>query len=212
MPLPYVIAYHLVWTGYGWWLPNDPRGSISSCIRNDLIAELGALHFGRKRIQPASREIREFQANAVELLEFPRLTFDSLDVEQIASAFAKTIVDERYTCYACAIMPDHMHLLIRKHKHQAEEMIRNLQRTSHLLLRESKRVDWEHPIWGGRGWKVFLDRPEEIRRTIEYIKLNPVKIGQEMQRWEIVKAYDGWHLHPVHDPNSPYAKRLRHGY
>jgi len=23
---PLVIAYPLVWTGYGWWLPNDPRG------------------------------------------------------------------------------------------------------------------------------------------------------------------------------------------
>jgi hypothetical protein len=22
-----VVAYHLIWTAYGWWLPNDPRGS-----------------------------------------------------------------------------------------------------------------------------------------------------------------------------------------
>ena len=24
---PIVIAHHLIWTAYGWWLPNDPRGS-----------------------------------------------------------------------------------------------------------------------------------------------------------------------------------------
>jgi hypothetical protein len=23
--MPLVIAYHLIWTACGWWLPNDPR-------------------------------------------------------------------------------------------------------------------------------------------------------------------------------------------
>ncbi|HEY2588294.1 MAG TPA: hypothetical protein VGI81_21320 [Tepidisphaeraceae bacterium] len=106
-------------------------------------------------------------------------------------------------------MPDHVHILIRKHRHQAEEMIQNLQRASHLALRESGRFDFEHPIWGGPGWKVFLDRPDDIERTIRYIEQNPIKIGQLVQQWEFVKEYDGWPLHPGHDPNSPYAKRLR---
>jgi hypothetical protein len=26
---PIVIAHHIMWTLYGWWLPNDPRGSTS---------------------------------------------------------------------------------------------------------------------------------------------------------------------------------------
>src|ERR1700676_1719775 len=150
-----VIAYHLIWTGYGWWLPNDPRGSTSHCIRCDVIADLGQLHQGRKRIQPSSREIRAFVEEADARLRFPMLTFDAPDVEQIAAAFSQTIGQEGYTCYACAIMPDHVHILIRKHKDRAEEMIRNLHRDSHLNLRESGRVDWQHPIWGGPGWKVF---------------------------------------------------------
>ena len=57
MPLPLVIAYHLVWMGYGWWLANDIRGSMSHCIRNDLLKDLADLHYGRKRIQPSSREL-----------------------------------------------------------------------------------------------------------------------------------------------------------
>ena len=24
-----VAGFHLIWTAYGWWLPNDPRGSSS---------------------------------------------------------------------------------------------------------------------------------------------------------------------------------------
>jgi hypothetical protein len=159
MSLPLIIGYHLVWTGYGWWLPNDPRGSMSNCIKHDLLAELGELHFGRKRVQPASREIRTFYEKATPLLQFAQVVFAQGDVDSIASAFACEIERHRYTCYACA--------------------------------------------------KVFMDRPEDIERTARYIEQNPVKIGQPIQRWSFVKKYDRWPLHPGHDPNSPYAIRLR---
>ena len=55
MAHPLVIAYHLIWTAYGWWLPNDPRGSGSKEIACDPIAELGELHFGRKQLQPGAQ-------------------------------------------------------------------------------------------------------------------------------------------------------------
>ena len=70
-----VIAHHLIWVAYGWWLGNDPRGSTSKWIRSDLLSELGGLHYGRKRIQPKSIVIREFYEDAVARLNFPLLTF-----------------------------------------------------------------------------------------------------------------------------------------
>lgn len=206
---PIVIAYHLIWTAYGWWLPNDPRGSSSHTIRNDLIAELGQLHHGRKKAQPASGGIRAFYQIATEKLAYPLLTFDFDARKVIADAFNQTIAEQRYTCYACAIMPDHVHMLIRKHKHQAEEMIANLQYQSRLRLRDVGLRDDDHPIWGGPGWKVFLDHPDEVRRTIKYISDNPQHMGLPAQDWAFVRPYDGWPLHPGHNPNSPYAKRLR---
>ena len=209
MPHPLVIAYHLVWTTYGWWLPNDPRGSSSHAIRNDVLAELGDLHHGRKKVQPAGRVIRGFYESAAELLTHPLVTFDGAARELIASGFADAIARHRYTCYACAIMPDHAHALIRKHKHQAEQMIANLQRESHFRLREAGRFDLQHPVWGGHGWSVFLDHPDDIRRTIPYIENNPLERRLPKQTWDFVKEYDGWPLHPGHSPNSPYVRRLR---
>lgn len=126
MPNPLVIAYHLVWTIYGYWLPNDPRGSTSKVIRQDLLKELGELHYGRKRIQPTSRQLREFDDRAATVLRFPVIQFGTDAIRTVAQAFAQVVGSCKYTCYACAIMPDHVHLLIRKHKHVAEEMIRNL--------------------------------------------------------------------------------------
>lgn len=209
MPNPIVIAHHLVWTEYGRWLPNDPRGSNSDHVACDAIAELGALHHGRKKIQPAGWEIRDFYNRAREVLAYPLLTFDEVVRNEVGAAFADVIDVERYTCYACVVMPDHVHLLVRKHKHTAEEMIDNLQRASRDRLAETQHRTTDHPTWGGPGWKVFLDHPDEIRRTITYIEKNHLPLKVPKQVWPFVKEYDNWPLHEGHNPNSPYVKALR---
>jgi REP element-mobilizing transposase RayT len=187
-----VAAYHLVWTAYGWWLPNDPRGSSSHVIRQDLIAELGELHHGRKKVQPSGKVIRKFYDEAKLVLKHELRTFTEDEVQLIAASFADVIRQQRYTCYACAIMPDHVHILIRKHKHLAEEMIANLQDRSWEAITTAQRRCSDHPVWGGPGWKVFLDTREDIERTIRYVRDNPVKIGRPVQVYDFVKVYDGW--------------------
>jgi REP element-mobilizing transposase RayT len=210
MSQPLVIAYHLIWTAYGFWLPNDPRGSGSKTIRTDILAELGALHYGRKRVQPGGASIRGFYQRAAAALRHPLLTFDPTAVTESAGAFRQVIDEQHYTCYACAIMPDHVHMLVRKHKHQAEEMIESLKDASRQRLIAVGQRSPLHPVWAwGGGWKVFLDHPDEVRRTIRYIENNPDPLGLPRQRWPFIKEYDGWPLHPGHSPNSPYASRLR---
>ena len=207
---PIVIVHHLIWTVYGFWLPNDPRGSGSKAIASDVIAELGALHFGRKRVQPPGKQVRRFYEEAAPLLRHQLLSLTEADRAAIANAFADTVALHRYTCYACAVMPDHVHLLIRKHKHTAEEMMENLKEASRLRLSILRLRPPNHPVWtGGTGWKVFLDTPDDIRRTIPYIEANPTKMGMQAHTYVFVKAYDGWPLHEGYNPRSPYARRLR---
>jgi REP element-mobilizing transposase RayT len=207
---PIIIAYHLVWTAYGCWLPNDPRGSGSREVRNAKVAELGEAHFGRKTIQPPGREIRQFYDDAVAVLRHPRLTFDAAAREEIGKAFDEVITAHRYTCYACAVMPDHIHLLLRKHKERAEEMVDVFRRASRDRLIAAELRSGDHPTWSeGTGRTVYLDHPDDVRRTIRYVEDNPVPLNMPVQRWPFVKAYDGWPLHPGHSPNSPYARRLR---
>ena len=209
MPRPIVIAHHLIWTAYGWWLPNDPRGSTSRTIASDVIAELGELHFGRRKVQPATKVVREFHERAKDVLKFPLLRLGPDEILAVAEGLSEAVSEHRYTCYACAIMPDHVHLLIRKHKHLAEEMIDNFQHSSRLRLRTPGLRTADHPVWAGSGWKVFLEHPDEVRKTIRYIEGNPVKWRLPPQRWAFVSPYDGWPLHPGHSPNSPYVQRLR---
>jgi REP element-mobilizing transposase RayT len=209
MQKPIVIAHHLIWTAYGYWLPNDPRGSMSQSIASDVIADLGTLHFGRKKVQPLARDVRAFRDRARNVLKYPLLHFKITDFSTIAEGLGDAIRQQSYTCYACAIMPDHVHILLRKHKHHAEEMLENLQESSRLRLRNAGVRSSDHPIWGGSGWKVFLDTPAAIRRTIGYIEENPISWKLPQQGWPFVTEYDDWPLHPGHNPNSPYAQRLR---
>jgi REP element-mobilizing transposase RayT len=189
---PVVIAYHLIWTAYGTWLPNDPRGSGSTSVHSRLLAELGELHFGRRKIQPAFRQVREFYNQAEPRLRFPVIRYDDAHRKLIAAGIGDALAEHRYTCYACAIMSDHVHLLIRKHRHVAENMIENTQSATRLRLSPSPTIPANHPIWTDGGWKVFLDSPDRIRAVIRYIEQNPVKAKSPPQTWPFVMSYNGW--------------------
>jgi hypothetical protein len=89
-------------------------------------------------------------------------------------------------------MPDHVHLVIRRHRDIAEEMIQHFQEESKKALIETDHRAVNHPVWGGPGWKVFLNSRQRIEETIEYIRANPTALGRPEQHWPFVKAYDGW--------------------
>ncbi|MSR56860.1 MAG: hypothetical protein EXS05_04220 [Planctomycetaceae bacterium] len=209
MPQPLVIAYHLVWTAYGWWLPNDPRGSMSHWIADEEIERLGEAHYGRKPIQPSRSTVRQFHQQAAETLQYPLLKFEPAEFEIVAAGLARSIEAQRYTCYAAAVMPEHIHLVIRKHRDKAEEMIAKLQSVSRLHVMQTGLHDTSHPVWTTGGHKGFIDNPDRVRTTIRYIERNPVEDGLPAQHWPFVSEYDGWPLHAGHSPNSPYARGLR---
>lgn len=187
-----VVGYHLIWTTYGWWLPNDPRGSSSHEIRVEQIAALGPLHHSRKRIQPVSAVLRQFYEQAGGLLKHPLLICSDEQVALIGAAIGQVIQEHRYTCYACAVMPEHVHLLIRRHRDWAETMIECFQKASRQALIEAGHRAVTHPVWGGPGWKVFLNTRADMSRIEDYIRKNPEKAGREAQVWDFVKPYDGW--------------------
>jgi hypothetical protein len=84
---------------------------------------------------------------------------------------------------------------IRKHRDRAEQMIENLQRGSREAVIGLGERRSDHPVWGGPGWKVFLDSEEDIRRTVRYVEQNPTKARRPAQSWDFVTAYDGWPFH-----------------
>ncbi len=194
-----VLAHHLIWTTYGTWLPNDLRGSGSHEVYAPKLIALGDAHLDRRKIQPRRSDVKRFYEVAEPKLQFPTIRFDSVQIHDIADAFADVIKKYTYTCYACAIMPDHVHLVIRKHRHRGEEMIERFQQHSRVASSLVDQSMMEHPIWTSGGWDRFLNSPAAIRGRIRYVENNPEKEGLPRQAWPFVVKYDGW----------PYHKRPR---
>jgi hypothetical protein len=55
-----IIAYHAIFTTYGTWLPNDPRGSYSKKIYNDQLRMLGTIKYGRQNPVPTKAQLMKF--------------------------------------------------------------------------------------------------------------------------------------------------------
>ena len=193
-----VIGHHLILHGYGLWLPNDPRGSGSDELRQEKFEDLGPVHFGRKPVQPPRTELRKFWKEARPRLDSPILCFDDAKRQAIGEAFAQVIENNRYTVWQCAILSNHAHLCIRRHRDDARSMWQRLADASRNRLRLFADVPDDHPVWSNRPYKVFLYTPEDVRQRVQYVAGNPVKEGLSPQEWPFVTPYDGW---PYHNKN-----------
>lgn len=132
------IAVHLLFMLYGHWAVNDPRGAGSNDFIDEKFAPLGPIHFGRKPDgeQPTREELRSFHEHHRELLNFPGSGLIRRRPPQaIVEAIREVLREQKYTCYACAICSNHIHLVIRTHKHYALTMWENFTATIGERLR-----------------------------------------------------------------------------
>ena len=190
-----IIAHHLILTGYGHWLPNDPRGSLSREFRNAKLEALGPIHFGRKARQPTRQEISAFYAEAAKVLAYPVLWFRAPARAVIAHAVGRVVRGRGLTCYACCVLADHVHVLIRTHRLKAQEMIPLLADASCEALLSQGLVRDGHPVWSRDAYVKYKKTPEQVRAAIGYIEGNCAKHRIAPQAWDFIVPYDNWPHH-----------------
>src|SRR5438067_5216601 len=98
-PMDPVLAYHLIITCYGFWLPNDPRGSWSDFVRSwELFRAGGPATKTDTRHSVAGRpHDREARLRAKEALKYPPVVFDGHQALSIAHGFAAMVAKSQYT-------------------------------------------------------------------------------------------------------------------
>jgi REP element-mobilizing transposase RayT len=190
-----IIAHHLILHAYGHWLPNDPRGSGSNALRADKLTHLGPIHKGRKPVQPPKEQLREFYKDANPKLDFPIIWFTDAKRQALADTFAQTIAQNDFKVYACAILSNHAHLCIRRHRDSALAVWTTFADDSRKTLRALPEVPNNHPIWSTRPYKQFLRTPTDVQRTVHYIEQNPMKERLPPQPWPFIQPYDNWPHH-----------------
>jgi REP element-mobilizing transposase RayT len=197
--VPMVQAYHLIFSAYGFWLPNDPRGSWSDFVRAWELWWFGDATKTTERRSVAHRpHDRKRRLAAKTALKYEPVEFTGKQALAIANGFRKALEEAGYVILACSILPTHVHIVLLRCDRPAERVVGHLKaRATQQLVAEGLHPFVEHElkdgrfpsVWAHRAWKVFLDSVEDIERAIKYVEANPLKEGKPKQRWSFVTPY-----------------------
>jgi REP element-mobilizing transposase RayT len=181
-----VIAYHAIFTTYGTWLPNDPRGSYSKAVYNEELQALGDVLYGRQMPPPDGHTLRRFRTAAVPTLSRPPYSINDATRPLVGAAFGEEIDARGLKCAECAIMNDHVHIILFRSTHRIEYLVNQLKGAGTRALGETLTP------WTRGGWKVFLDDTGGLAAAIKYVRANPPAAGLPPQHWDFVKpvTYD----------------------
>lgn len=200
-------GYHLILPMYGVWLPNDPRGSWSETIYKwELVRYGNPTRSGARRslVQLTDEELA-LRAAALRELRYPPVQLSGLQAKSIGDGFAGTVHKNGYTVWACAILPQHVHLVLARHTYKVEQMATLLKgaatmrmiRDGHHPLADYQEDGHRYPkMWAEKRWKVFLDSEEQIENAIRYVEENPEEEGKPRQHWKFITPFRG--LEPGH--------------
>jgi REP element-mobilizing transposase RayT len=181
-------AWLLTWTCYGTWLPGDQRGFVGfhydtngqRVIKNDPDTEYA------QGISPLRRYAANVQRNEKCLLSEEQATL-------AAEQFAETAGYRGWRLIACAVMTNHVHIVVVVPDDPDPEAILHSFKsyTSRRLNQEYGRRYW----WTKSGSTRKLPDESAIRSAVRYVKDQPGTL--------IVRVDDQWLPLPSPDQASP---------
>ena len=108
-----VIGFHVIGCTYGFWLPNDERGSGSDFVRSDALTKFGPAnpvnHTRSVARKPHDREIRQLALNA---LRYPPVVLTNAQIDSACRGVATEV--ERFRAapmYVFAQLRNHFHFV-----------------------------------------------------------------------------------------------------
>lgn len=133
-------------------------------------------------------------------LRYPPVRFTGEQALWIGRAFAQQVEKSGFSIHACAILREHTHFVVSRHRFEVEQVTNLLKgAATKMLIRRGL-----HPMhdlvpegatspspWTTGLWKVFLDSEDDIARSIDYVNDNPRREGKREQRWSFVVPYTG---------------------
>jgi len=189
-------AYHVIWGVYGFWLPNDPRGSWSDFVASWELAQHGR-PTGKIPRDTAHGDWQRWRTEVVASLRYPAVSLSGGQARSIGIGFGNAVRRSGFIVLACSILPQHVHLIVGRHTFDVEKICIQLKgETTKQLKRDSLHPlaefadDGKLPsVWEEGQWKVFLDDDANIRAAIRYVEENPIKENKPAQRWSFVTPF-----------------------
>jgi len=194
-----ILGFHFIFSAYGFWLPNDPRGSWSETVREYELRRFGpATKVTTTRSVAGRPHDHHLRQRAKQSLRYQPLKFTGQQALVIAKGFADAMTERDYRVNALAILPDHVHLLMTYNRRPVDQIASHLKAKSTKLLSQQNL----HPLiqfvsakgrvpspWARNYWCPFIRTAQHMRAAIRYVQQNPVKAGLREQRWSLVTPY-----------------------
>jgi len=194
-----VLAIHNIFTAYGFWLPNDPRGSWSDYVRDWELFPFGPATKVETRGSIAHvPHNRDHRLAAKAALRYPPVHFSGEQALAVANGFKQAVDRSGFVIHACSILPEHVHMVVKRHRLDDRQVMNQFKGEASKSLEGAGLHpfrEWRlpsgrrHTAWTQKGWAVFLNSIEDIHRAVQYVERNPIKEGRPPQRWSFIKSY-----------------------
>ena len=192
-----VLGSHVIFGVYGFWLPNDERGSWSEFVGAWELYRYGpATKTAERRSLAARHHNVAARMAAKRALKRPAVHLSGIQARAVGRGFAEYSADSGLSIWACAILPDHIHLVLGRHRLKVEQLAIQLKGAAsrhpisegiHPFGDYAMPHDTPPKCFAVVEWKVYLTSDEDIERSVKYVELNPLKEGKPLQHWKFVR-------------------------
>lgn len=178
-----VLGFHCIISTYGFWLPNEPRGSWSDLVRSWELFRFGPVtRLTTQRSVAHHPYDRTLKRQMQRSLKYKPVRFTGEQARLVGMSLQRV----PYPIHALAMMPDHGHLVIGRIDRDIRRAIGHIKSEATRLLR-AHGFFTHHSPWADHGWNVFLDSDEDVRRSIDYTNRNPKRERLRPQNWKCVR-------------------------
>ena len=193
-------GYHVIWGTYGFWLPNDPRGSWSDFVYAWELARFGQASKTLERFEPEPDQYNSWRMAAKTALRYPPVSLTGTQALEVARGFKRFVDKSQLTVWACSILPEHVHFVFGRHRYKIETAANLLKgEATRRLIEVGLHSRDGYPkdrgrlpsMWGEKQWVVYLDSEEAIENAIRYVEENPIREGLKSQMWSFVTPFTG---------------------
>jgi REP element-mobilizing transposase RayT len=187
-----IYAFHAICGVYGFWLPNDPRGSWSEFVRSWELFRYGKatkVHTRESRANVRHDERKRLVAKGA--LKFPPVRLTGDQARAVGEGFHRACLESGYAIHALAIMPEHTHVIVGRTKRKIGRVVGHLKgrATQELKAQGLWPYDDDRDVWADQCWKVYIDSLDHVANAIPYVDRNPEKEGLPRQKWNCITPF-----------------------
>jgi REP element-mobilizing transposase RayT len=180
-----ILGYHCIISTYGFWLPNEPRGSWS-----DFVASWELFRFGPATKVETHRSVahrsydRSLKRQMQRALQYEPVRLTGAQARIVGMSLQRV----PYPIHALAILPDHTHLVLGRIGRDVRRAVGHIKSEATRALRAAGFFPVRSP-WADHGWNVYLDSPQDLRRAVRYVEDNPARCRLPGQTWHCIVAF-----------------------